>query len=103
MYPTRTTFDRSFWLALDSSSSTFYEVEYDLHQTSILWAATFRSFDLTSLLGASTRVLYYYDPVTTNAFASVYNAGSSSWQWVKWTENPPGVLLPRLCLGSRAL
>ena len=88
--------DRSFWLVCDSATNNYLEGEFDVSQNPItppgINLRPGATYDISSFVGTSAkRVLYYFNPVTTRSYVSVWDSPMSLGNWSTWVwiDNVP--------------
>ena len=88
--------DRSYWLFRQSGTNNYLEGEFDVSQNPITPPGTplrgLATYDISSFVGnLAKRALYYFNPVTSRSYVSVWNSPLSSGNWSTWVwiDNAP--------------
>ncbi|MGA2641412.1 MAG: hypothetical protein ABSG21_10995 [Spirochaetia bacterium] len=90
IYPDPSSFlDRSFWLLRESGTNNYLEGEFDVSQNPITPPGTKLrlggTYDISSFVGGTAkRVLYYFNPVTSQSYVSIWNSPLSPGNWSTW-------------------
>ncbi len=93
--------DRSYWLFRDQISNTYLESEFDISQNFFppipplpqgIPLRGLVQYDISPFVGnLAKRVLYYFNPVTSRSYVSVWNSPLSpnNWSTWVWIDNNP--------------
>jgi hypothetical protein len=81
--------DRSYWLFRQSGTNNYLEGEFDVSQNPITPPGTKLrlggTYDISSFVGGTAkRVLYYFNPVTSQSYVSIWNSPLSPGNWSTW-------------------